>query len=256
MSEVVKCIDISHWQDFPNFSEVADAGVIAMIHKATEGTSYVDPNRATNINNATKAGIVCCTYHWIKPGNATKQMEFYLSTVDPVPGERMVIDYEENGCKLDDLLEAVEVLTNDPRDLQVTVYSGHLLKEQLNGDCNEFLANNTDLWLAQYTTGEPSWSTGTYENWTLWQYSESGEIDGISGSLVDLNRFAGSDAELIRWISPAGETPPKPQPKPPVKPKEEVLVAVTASDNVRVTISLNGKPAQRQKICFRRGPDT
>src|SRR5262249_37210072 len=138
----------------------------------------------------------------------------------------------------------------------VTVYSGHLLKEQLNGDCNEFLANNTDLWLAQNTTGEPSWSTGTYENWTLWQYSETGEIDGISGSLIDLNRCAGSDAELIRWISPAGETPPKPQPKPPVKPKEEVLVAVTASDNVRVTISLNGKPAQRQKICFRRGPDT
>jgi Glycosyl hydrolases family 25 len=64
---VVKCIDISHWQDFPDFEEVRAAGVIAMIHKATEGASYVNPNRATNCSNAMREGIKVCTYHWLRP---------------------------------------------------------------------------------------------------------------------------------------------------------------------------------------------
>jgi lysozyme len=105
------CIDISHWQGFPDFRQVYDDGV--------EGTSYIDPNRAINFIAATEAGIACCTYHWIKPGRAREQMEFYLSVVDPVAGERMVIDYEEDGLVLDDLYEAIEVLKADPRGLQV-----------------------------------------------------------------------------------------------------------------------------------------
>jgi len=52
MSDHPSCIDISHWQNFPDFEQVRAAGVVAMIHKATEGTSYVDPNRAINCINA------------------------------------------------------------------------------------------------------------------------------------------------------------------------------------------------------------
>src|SRR5262245_14312371 len=126
MSDRASCIDISHWQGFPDFEEVAAQGVVACILKATEGTSYEDPNRAQNYNNATAAWIACCTYHWIKPGNAIDQMQFYLDTVQPVAGERMVIDYEEDGCTLDDLHEAVETLLADSRGLQITIYSGHL----------------------------------------------------------------------------------------------------------------------------------
>lgn len=237
MSDTAKCIDISHWQGFPDFDKVRAAGVIAMIHKATEGTSYQDPNRRQNYVNATKAGIKCCTYHWLKPGNAAQQMRFYLDAVDPVPGERMVIDYEEDGCALDDLKAAVETLLADPRDLQVTIYSGHLLKQQLGSKHDVLLADNTDLWLAQYTTGTPSWPTGTYPEWTLWQYSESGNVDGITGSAVDLDRFNGSDDELLKWISPRGEAP-QPQPEPDAVP---VAVAITIADDVALTISVNGE---------------
>ncbi len=235
MAETPKCIDISHWQNFPDFAQVKAAGVIAMIHKATEGSSYVDPNRAENISNAVKAGIKCCTYHWLKPGNATDQMRFYLKTVDPVEGERMVIDYEEDGCTIDDLHEAVDVLLTDPRGLQVTVYSGHLLKEQLGNNYDAVLANNTDLWLAQYTTGTPTWTQATYPRWTLWQYSESGTVDGIDGSLVDLNRFDGTDDELLAWISPAGAGP---GPTPEVA---AVTVALQVPANVVLSISVNGE---------------
>ena len=255
MSDHPSCIDISHWQGFPDFEEVAAQGVVACIMKATEGTGYVDPNRATNYINATNAGIACCTYHWIKPGNAAAQMQFYLSVVDPAPGERMVIDYEEDGCSLDDLKEAVQVLLDDPRGLQLTVYSGHLLKEQLGDRHDPFLADNTDLWLAQYTSGTPSWPSGTYDYWTLWQYSETGVISGIDDTNVDLNKFNGSNENLVKWISPAGVAPPI----PPQPETASVKVDITAPENVSVNVSVNGSSVsakkRRRRIFIKRRPD-
>jgi lysozyme len=233
-----KCIDISHWQDFPDFEKVRAAGVIACIMKATEGTSSVDPNRAKNFIAANDAGISCCTYHWLKPGNAKEQMQFYIETIDPSPGERMIIDYEEDGCTLDDLHEAVTALLDDPRNLQVTVYSGHLLKEQLGNDYDALLAENTDLWLAQYSDeSDISWPSGTYDIWTLWQYSESGEIDGIYGTEVDLNKFNGTDTNLVNWISPAAIVPPQPSPDE----NKIVQIDITAPDGVEFEITINGE---------------
>jgi lysozyme len=211
------CIDISHWQDFPDFTEVAASGVKGMIHKATEGTSYIDPNRARNCSNAMNAGLAISTYFWIKPGDGRAQAEFYLSVLDPVKGERVVIDYEESGCSLHTLEDAVAALLDYKHDLKVTVYSGHLIKEQLSGR-NDFLAEHTDLWLAQYTSDESniSWETATWPQWTLWQYSETGEIPGIDDSYVDLNNFNGNDQEFLTWISPTGQPPMlKPNPNPP-----------------------------------------
>lgn len=206
MAEVVKCIDLSHWQGSPDFAKVRAAGVIACIMKATEGTSFHDSVCAQNTVKAMKNGIACATYHWLKPrkfGSPAAQMAFYLSTIDPVPGERVVIDYEEPGVELSDLLEAVSTLLDDPRQLQITVYSGNVLREQLGLTIrNALLAEHTDLWHAQYTAAQPAWSKGTYPAWALWQYSESGRLPGIGGASVDLNRFNGDDAALLKWISP------------------------------------------------------
>lgn len=206
MTDQVKCIDLSHWQGSPDFAKVRAAGVLACIMKATEGTSFADSVCAPNTVKAMKNGLACATYHWLKPtrfASASAQMAFYLKTIDPVPGERVVIDYEEPGVLLGDLVEAVKALLADPRQLQVTVYSGNVLREQLGlTNRNALLAENTDLWHAQYTQGKPSWSAGTYPAWAMWQYSESGRLDGVQGAAVDLNRFAGDDAALLKWISP------------------------------------------------------
>lgn len=257
MSNIPVCIDISHHQGFPDFDEVARSGVLGVIHKATEGTSYIDPNRAENLSNAKSAGLGISTYFWLKPGNGRAQAEFYLSVIDPVQGERVVIDYEEDGCTLTTLCDAVQALLDYNRDLQITVYSGHLLKEQLGSDHDSFLAENTDLWLAQYTNDEDdiSWPEGTYPSWVLWQYSETGEVPGIDDGYVDLDNFYKNDAAFLEWISPAGRAP---TPLPPVPvPSEVVSVAITSPENVAVEVSINGvlvrKPRARRKV--KRGPD-
>lgn len=197
------CIDISHWQDYPDFIQVYAAGTLGMIHKCTEGCTYIDPNREENCANAYDAGLKISTYFWIKPGDGQAQAEFYLSVLNPVAGERCVIDYEEDGCSLTTLKNAVQALLDYKSDLKVTIYSGHLLKEELNGQKDSFLAENTDLWVAQYCAPEKlSWPEATYPEWKLWQYSETGEVDGINDSFVDLNHYNGSEQEFLAWIGP------------------------------------------------------
>jgi lysozyme len=217
MSDIPVCIDISHHQGYPDFDEVRAAGVLGVIHKATEGTTFIDDARAENLANAKKAGLAIATYFWIKPGDGRAQAEFYLQTIDPVDGERCVIDYEEDGCSLTTLRDAVQALLDYRRELQITVYSGHLLKEQLGNQRDDFLAETTDLWLAQYTSSESniSWPTATYPQWSLWQYSETGEIPGINDSYVDLDNFNGAAVQFLEWINPKGAPPPLPLPLPP-----------------------------------------
>ena len=260
MSGIPVCIDISHHQGSVDWDQVAASGVKGVIHKATEGTSFRDDMRAENCSAAKQVGLGISTYHWLSPGsesNAADQMNFYLDTIQPVRGERVVIDYEENGCDLGQLKAAVQALLDNGLDLKITVYSGHLLKEQLNGDCDSFLQQHTDLWLAQYTTGTPSWSQGTYDSWTLWQYSESGTIPGIDDAYVDLNNFNGSAEEFMAWISPAGEAPPIPV--PPHPGDRLVDITVDAPEGVTVNVTVNGvtntyRP-KRRRHRWRRGPD-
>jgi GH25 family lysozyme M1 (1,4-beta-N-acetylmuramidase) len=232
VSDAPVCIDISHYQGYPDFARVYAVGVLGVIHKATEGTSYIDPCRAANLAAAKAAGLAIATYFWLKPGNARAQAEFYLSVVQPVPGERVIIDYEEQGVTLDMLHEAVQSLLDYGAGLKITVYSGSVIKEQLGDRCDAFLAGNTDLWLAQWTTGDLSWPAGTWPRWSLHQYSENGAVPGIEGD-VDLDEYNGSAADFLAWISPAG-TPPK--------PGISVGIALTVPDHVTVTVSINGVP--------------
>jgi lysozyme len=253
------CIDVSHHQGYIDWDTVANAGVKGMIHKATEGTSFEDDMRAENCSGAKNAGLGISTYHWLSPGSndyARSQMRFYTDTIQPCRGERVVIDYEQDGCELSDLKAAVQELMDLNLDLKITVYSGHLLKEQLGSDLDEFLATNTDLWLAQYTSGTPSWSTGTYEQWSLWQYSENGIIPGIDDAYVDLNNFNGNEEEFLAWISPQGIAP---SPVPPHPGKKLVDVTIDAPEGVTVNVTVNGvlttyKPLRR-RLFHRRHPD-
>lgn len=251
------CIDISHHQGYPDFEQVAAEGVLGMIHKVSEGTSYKDPNRAENCSNAIAAGLSISTYHWLSPGSdPADQMKFYLDLLEPVKGERVVIDYEQDGCTLSGLEKAVQALMDCGSALQITIYSGHLLKEQLGNDYNELLAKNTDLWLAQYTSGDISWPEGTYPEWKLWQYMDTGTLDGIDDAYVDFNNFNGTRDEFLAWIAPSGGAP---APPPIPHPSKLVSINVDAPEGVTVEVTVNGvltryKPRPRRRF-FKRLPD-
>jgi lysozyme len=227
MPQRLDVVDVSHYNTVKSWDQVKAAGVVGVIFKATEGTNYEDPTCKPQFAAALKAGLACCTYHFLHHGSVSQQMSFYWNTIQPQVGERMMIDYEEASCTLDDLHAAVTWLMSKSqdtnKDIQVTVYSGNLLKEQLGDSYDSLLALNTDLWLAQYTSGTPSWPKGTYPIYTLWQYSESGSVPGVKGN-VDTNTFNGSPENCVKWIGAAEQpVPPSLLGKPKTKQKAKPI---------------------------------
>lgn len=226
-------IDLSHWNADPVWSKVKEGGTIGVIHKATEGTSYVDNTLFKRMSAAKKAGLLTCTYHFLRPGSMDVQMRHYLATIDPVPGERVCLDHEDTGVTLAMLESAVSYIRAVRPDLQITVYSGHLIKEQLQSASSPLLAGNTSLWVAHYTSKKvPTWPKDTWPHWSLWQYTDKADVDGIDGP-VDGNKWNGTEQGLVKWLSPTGELP-EPEQAP-------VSVNIQAPAGVEVVVYVNGE---------------
>lgn len=234
MAQRLDVIDVSHYNPVSDWNAVKAAGVIAVIFKATEGTDVLDATYADGVAGADAAGVPRCAYHFIRHGSISEQMQFFWDTVAPRWGERMIIDYEDSTVTLDELHLAVNCLMQlsaaTDRNIQITVYSGSTLKEALGSAKDDMLATNTDLWLAQYTSGAPSWPVETYPVYSLWQYSESGQVPGVDGSDVDLDMFNGSRENCLKWIGPVPQT----------VPAAVGTVDIMVAGNVAVTV--NGQP--------------
>ena len=193
-------VDLSHWNPTPDWAALKDSGVCGVNVKATEGTSYVDEAFHSRYGDAIAAGLAVSTYHFFKAGSVEAQMNHYLNTVKPRDGERMCIDHEEK-ASLAELEQAVAYMNTDSRNLQISVYSGHLIKDQLGNNRSDVLAG-TSLWIAHYTTkSAPTWPTATWPTWSLWQFTDAAKVAGISQP-VDGNRFNGSSENCVKWIGP------------------------------------------------------
>jgi GH25 family lysozyme M1 (1,4-beta-N-acetylmuramidase) len=229
------CVDLSHWNPTPDWAELKAAGTLGIIHKATEGTSYVDKQLFKRAKPAIDAGLLWSTYHFLNTSSTYAQMDHYLSTIDPVLGERVVLDHEDAGVSLDRLKQAIENLLDLRPDLQITLYSGHLIKDQLGARRDNFLAEKTSLWIAQYTgAATPIWPVATWPKWSLWQYTDKAEVDGISKP-VDGNRWNGDEAGFRKWMSPTSAVPETPE------PGKQVIISVQVPPGVPVQVIVNGE---------------
>jgi hypothetical protein len=111
------------------------------------------------------------------------------------------------------------------------------------------LADNTSLWIAQYTSADqPSWPAGTWPTWSLWQWTDSESIEGISAP-VDGDRWNGDDEGLLAWFGPAEE-----QPAPePIRPgRSHVDVALKTEGRVTVSVTVNGEVLLAQALADHR----
>jgi len=171
----------------------------------------------------------------MRPGSTFAQMDHYLAVVDPVEGERMVLDHEDAGVSLSQLEEAVDNLLSLRPDVNVSIYSGHLIKEQLSGKKSDYLAAHTSLWIAQYTTAAaPSWPTATWPQWSLWQFTDKASVEGCPKP-VDGNRWNGDEQSLLKWFDPSTEV------AAPIPDTETVAIDIQTPEGVEISVSVNGK---------------
>ena len=210
-------IDISHFQNVSSFQEVRENGIVGVIHKATEGTAFVDARYDARRPRALAAGLLWGAYHFGVRGNAQRQADHFLNIVQPGPTDLLVLDFEPNPREGTMTVADAETFVNRIANRTGRfpgLYSGQaFLREQLGNRRNAVLAN-CFLWIARYAEAQPV-VQATWPRFTLWQYTDGNvgpqphQVNGIGR--CDRDKFNGDEAGLRRlWGVPAPVPPPAP----------------------------------------------
>lgn len=176
-------IDVSKYQGTIDWSKVAKSKKVKFVYiRATEGTSIKDPNYKSNLDSARNAKILVGSYHvYSSKTSAYTQFSNFKSMVnkkklDLIP----VLDIEGYHCGSLDMTRVnklLELMEKEYGAKPMIYTSEKLYKEYFSG--KKYSAYH--IFVAKYK-GTPS------IRYTLWQYSRSGRISGITGA-VDLDKF-------------------------------------------------------------------
>ena len=185
-------IDIYHGDLVKSFDQVKEAGVRAVIHKASEGTN--PDNRYTARRKIfTDLGLKYGAYHFFH-GDGIKEADFFLNVAEPDKDLVLALDWENtahtpNAKQARAFLERIE----EKLGRKAVIYSGNVAKEKIIGK-DTFFGSHL-LWLAQYAN---HWKV--QESWTkpwLWQYGSEitkTRVPGIN-SYCDVNDILDADPE-------------------------------------------------------------
>ncbi|MEV5605975.1 GH25 family lysozyme [Streptomyces sp. NPDC052299] len=198
-------IDVSSWQGGINWSSVRGAGIEFAWMKATEGLTYKDPTFSANYLNAYNAGVIRGAYHYARPdvSGGAAQADFFASNGGAwsrdnltLPGvldiEGTCYGYSQASMQqwILDFYNRYKARTG--RD--VVIYTSPSWWNTCTGGWSGMSARSP-LWVAHWTTGTPSIPSG-FPYYTVWQYSSTGSVSGVSGN-VDRDRFGGDRSRLL-----------------------------------------------------------
>src|SRR5205823_14978271 len=89
-------IDLSHHNTVTSFHEAQAAAILGVIHKATEGSSFVDASYNERRARALSIGLFWGAYHFGVRGNVRAQADHFLEITNPGPTDLLVLDFEPN----------------------------------------------------------------------------------------------------------------------------------------------------------------
>lgn len=91
-------IDVSNWQEYVNYEDVANDSIQVVYIKATQGSNIVDSYFRTNYENAKSAGLKIGFYHFLTattPEEAIQQAQFFTSVISGLEADcRLAMDFE------------------------------------------------------------------------------------------------------------------------------------------------------------------
>jgi len=231
--------DLSHYEWPADLTALANAGCVAVIWKATQGTGYQDPTYPDARAAAYAAGLLWGSYHFADGSSVEKQANNYLAYAMPTADDLICLDFEDNGSNSMSLANAQKwietVEGNLERPNQCVLYSGNRIKELLGDNKSEFWSARR-LWLCQY--GSSPSVPAAWNSYWLWQFT-----DGSAGPAphsaagcgsCDMNAYDYDEERLFTEWSGSGVTPPPPPPPGPI-----VTITVDAPAGVTVNVIQN-----------------
>lgn len=193
-------IDVSHYQERVDFNRVRRAGVVAVWHKATQGSMYVDPRFAPRRELAKGAGLLYGAYHFGTGEDPLVQARHLLAVTEP--GDLLALDVERNpggaGMTLNQAITFCAYIVEKRKRRPVVYGGGDYLRDVLAVPVGSPLAQSP-LWWAQYGP-RPTRLPKAWTSWTFWQHtdgkvgSEPKSCDGVGP--CDRDAFNGDEAAL------------------------------------------------------------
>src|SRR5215467_417800 len=208
-STTLNGVDVSSFQHpnnaAINWASVQGAGYSFAAIKATEGNYYVNPYYASDAAAATAAGLYVAAYHFANPPDSTGtvQADYAVKNAGTyhVGGHYLplVLDleydpYSSNECYglsptqmvswISDFMKEATTLTG----AAPTIYTPTSWWDTCTANSTAF--GKDVLWVPAYSAGGPGTLPAGWSTWTMWQYTSSGSVPGISGA-VDLDYFSG-----------------------------------------------------------------
>ncbi len=207
-------IDVSYYQGTINWASVKASGQKFAITRVSDGANFADSKFITNWQAIKAQGLVRGTYQFFRPGqDPLTQANFLLARVAAAGGFApndlpVVMDMETADGQTPATIQArmhvwlnrIEAATGK----RPIIYTANFMSSNIGTGFSSYV-----LWVANYGAACPLMPTG-WAQWKVWQYASTGSISGISGN-VDVNKWNGTLAQLIAYV-----TPPPPPPPPPV----------------------------------------
>lgn len=201
-------IDVSHYQGYIRWADVAAAGVKFVYAKATDGRYFVDSRYARNKQRADALGLSFGAYHFAEPDrtsrDAIREADNFLANAD-LAGRHLlpVLDLEVSGglgrAALADWVRAWLGRVEAGLGVKPIIYTTPSFWRERLGNSTWFAANGYRvLWIAHWYVSSPDVPAADWNghSWTLWQVSDCGRVAGISGC-VDIDLFDGTDLSRL-----------------------------------------------------------
>ncbi|WP_183035957.1 glycoside hydrolase family 25 protein [Cupriavidus sp. UME77] len=211
----IDCIIDLYHGDIISLSKAKEAGILAVIHKASEGATVQDSYYALRRHEAIGLNLLWGAYHYASGMPPDKQVNNFLHAIqwgDDPEFDKMTLlclDFEKShsgpDMNLDDAGQFVSLL-RDKTGRWPLVYGGNELREAVKHAQNNSPVRNCPLWYARYNETPKDIPTKFWNDFTFWQYSdgEAGPLPHLSlgGHSFDRNCFRGSADELKQaWIT-------------------------------------------------------
>lgn len=183
-------IDVSVWQGAIDFAEVKSTGKEVVYIRAGYGLTE-DTQFRTNAYGAKIAGLNVGYYFFVtaqSTDEAEAQAKYFASLIsDASYNCRPAVDFETftglTNTEINAIALAFSKTLKDETGQTPLFYTDVSAAE----DIWEEDLTTYPLWIANYGVSEPS-STGPWETWAGFQYSDIGQVSGITGN-VDLDIF-------------------------------------------------------------------
>jgi lysozyme len=198
-------VDLSHHNANPDFVAAKAAGLVGVIHKASQGTGFTDSKYDSRRKAALKAGLLWGAYHFATGADPDAQVKQFIKSAAPDGTTLLALDFEANTqgssmtlSQAKKFLKALEQQTGQ----HPKIYTGSFMFDTVGKKPDPDFAKYK-LWWARYGASpeiHPTWS-----EFFLWQYTDghSGpkphQVNGIGFS--DCDHFAGDGAALAAlWV--------------------------------------------------------